>query len=92
MTYMYAGQKEFGLELAGRVWHTMECVHGYTWDMTNFVRGDVDTGERSYGNDYFQDLMLWSMPAAIAGKDFGAPAKPGGLVDRMIRAAQDTAK
>ena len=88
MTYLYAGQKEFGLELARKVWHNLVCLQGYTWDMPNIMRGDVDTGERTYGNDYYQDLMLWSLPAAIAGKDFGAPLRPGGLVDRMLRAAR----
>jgi uncharacterized protein (DUF608 family) len=88
MNYMYKGEKEFGLELARKVWNNIECIQGYTWDMPNIMRGDVDTGERSYGNDYYQDLMAWSLPAAIEAKDFGAPAKPGGLVERMIRAAR----
>jgi uncharacterized protein (DUF608 family) len=88
MNYMYEGQREFGLELARKVWHNMICVHGYTWDMTNIMRGDVDTGERTYGNDYYQDMMLWSLPAAIEGKDFAAPARPGRLVDRVIRASR----
>ncbi len=88
MTYMYHDQQEFGLELARRVWHNIVCMQGYTWDMPNIVRGDVDTGERTFGNDYYQDMMLWSLPAAIMGKDFSAPAKPGGLVDRVIRRAR----
>jgi uncharacterized protein (DUF608 family) len=90
MNYMYEGQRDFGLELARAVWHNIECLHGYTWDMPNIMRGDADTGERSYGNDYYQDLMLWSLPAAIEGKDFSAPASPGGLVDRVLRAARPT--
>ena len=48
MTYMYEGQREFGLELARKVLgeHRM-CLHGYTWDMPNIMRGDADTGERT---------------------------------------------
>jgi uncharacterized protein (DUF608 family) len=87
MTYMYKGQKEFGLELARKNWHNIVCRQGYTWDLPNIMRGDVDTGERRSGADYSQDMMLWSLPAAVEGKDFGAPAKPGGLVDRIIKAA-----
>jgi len=56
--------------------------------MPNIMRGDVDTGERTYGNDSYQDMMLWSLPAAIEGKDFSAPTKRGGLVDRIVRAAR----
>ena len=88
MTYMYNGQKAFGLELARKVWHNIFCLQGYTWDMPNIMRGDVDTGERTFGNDYYQDMMLWSLPAAIEGEDFGAPARRGGLVDRIRRAAR----
>jgi uncharacterized protein (DUF608 family) len=90
MTYMYNGQHEFGLELARKVWHNIFCLQGYTWDMPNIMRGDVDTGERTFGNDYYQDMMLWSLPAAMEGKDFGAPTKPGGLVDRVIEASRGT--
>ncbi|MFZ1932179.1 MAG: GH116 family glycosyl hydrolase [Thermoguttaceae bacterium] len=88
MTYIYCGEREFGVELARRVWHNLVCIQGYTWDMPNIMRGDVDTGERTFGNDYYQDMMLWSLPAALAGHDFGAPAKVNGLVQRMIRAAR----
>lgn len=88
MNYMYEGQKDYGLELARKVWHNLVCSHGYTWDMPNIMRGDADTGERTYGNDYYQDMMLWSLPAALEGKDFGAPMQPGGLVDRMLKAAR----
>jgi uncharacterized protein (DUF608 family) len=88
MTYMYAGQCNFGLELARIVWHNIFCLQGYTWDLPNIMRGDVDTGERSFGNDYYQDMMLWSLPAAIEGKDFGALTKRGRLVDRMLKAAK----
>jgi len=88
MTYIYYGQAEFGLELARKVWHNIVCLRGYTWDMPNIMRGDADTGERTYGNDYYQDMMLWSLPAAVQTQDFGGPARPGGLVARIIRAAR----
>jgi uncharacterized protein (DUF608 family) len=88
MTYMYAGRVDFGLELARKVWHNIVCRQGYTWDMPNIMRGDEDTGERTFGNDYYQDMMLWSLPAAIIGRDFAAPTKPGEVVDRVIQAAR----
>jgi hypothetical protein len=56
--------------------------------MPNIMRGDVDTGERTYGNDYYQDMMLWSLPAAIQRQDFSGPTRPGGLVDRILKAAR----
>ncbi|MHB8972442.1 MAG: GH116 family glycosyl-hydrolase [Pirellulaceae bacterium] len=88
MNYMYEGQVPFGTELVRKMWHNIVCLQGYTWDVPNIMRGDVDTGERVFGNDYYQDLMLWSLPAALAGQDFAAPTKPGGLVDRILAAAR----
>jgi len=90
MTYMYEGEREFGLEFAHKVWHNLVCVQGYTWDITIMVRGDVDTGERQPvgGFDYYQAMMLWSLPAALMGQDFSGPAKSGGLVHRVINAAR----
>lgn len=87
MTYMYNGQPAFGAELARRVWHNLVCQQGYTWDLPNIMRGDVDSGERTFGNDYYQDMMLWSLPAALEGTDLAAPVKSGGLVNRVILAA-----
>ena len=48
----------------------------------------MDTGERTFGNDYYQDLMLWSLPAALAGQTVDEPCQPGGLVHRIIEAAR----
>ena len=45
-------------------------------------------GQRTTGTDYYQNMMLWSAPAALAGTDLTGPCRPGGLVERMIRAAQ----
>jgi uncharacterized protein (DUF608 family) len=87
MNYIYEGQREFGVELARKVWHNFFCKQGYTWDVPNIMRGDSDTGERTFGSDYYQDMMLWSLPAALDGKDFSAPTRPGGLVDRILKAA-----
>ncbi len=89
MTYMYAGERDFGLELARKSWDNLICLQGYTWDMPNIMRGDVDTGERVFGNDYYQDMMLWALPAALAGQDASGPCKPGGLVDRVLEAGKE---
>jgi hypothetical protein len=32
-------------------------------------------------------MMLWSVPAAMAGQDLAGPCKPGGLVARILKAA-----
>jgi uncharacterized protein (DUF608 family) len=86
MTYMYAGQVARGEELARRCWENIECRQGLTWDQPNVFRGDEDTGERTFGADYYQNMMLWALPAAFQGKDLASVARPGGLVHRVLRA------
>ena len=89
MTYMYSGEKEFGLQLAHKVWENLICRQGYTWEMPILMCGDVDSGKAAGDtSDYYMNMMLWSLPAAIDGKDFGAPVRPAGLVDRIIQAAK----
>lgn len=88
MTYMYAGQREFGIDLARRCWENITCTWRYTWDAPNIMRGDKDTGECVYGHDYYQDMMLWSLPAAMAGQPMNRVVQAGGLVDRVVKAAR----
>ena len=85
MNYMYEGQVEFGLPLAEKCMNSIVCKHLHTWDMPNMIRGD--TGEVTFGKDYYQMLMLWSLPAAVKGQDMGGPTREDGLVTRMITAA-----
>lgn len=90
MNYMYEGRRDLGIEVARRCWKNIICTQRYTWDMPNIIRGDKDTGQRGYmngGSDYYQDLIVWSLPSAMAGTHLGVPCKPGGLVDRVLRAA-----
>jgi len=88
MNYMYEGEVPYGIELARKMWQNVVCIHGYTWDVPNIMRGDADTGERVFGTDYYQDMIMWSLPAAIQQKDIAWPMRPGGLVDRILEAAK----
>jgi uncharacterized protein (DUF608 family) len=88
MTYIYHGEKKFGLELARRCWENITCIQRLAWDQPNLFRGDLDTGERVFGNDYYQNMMLWSLPAVLEGKDLTGPCQHGGLVDQIIQAGK----
>ncbi|MDE0185202.1 MAG: GH116 family glycosyl hydrolase [Candidatus Poribacteria bacterium] len=85
MTYMYEGDKDFGLELARRCIHNLTINTLSTWNLPNLVRGD--NGDRLFGAHYVQNLMLWALPAAMEGKDISAFCALNGLVDRIIQAA-----
>ena len=84
MTYMYHGQRELGLEIARRNMANIILDQGLGWDMPNLIR--CDTGARTYGADYYQNMVLWGLPAAVAGQDLSGPCQGGGLIERMLTA------
>jgi non-lysosomal glucosylceramidase len=85
MTYIYSGEKTFGLEQARRcVANLMD--KGYYWNQPCIVQ--AATGERISGYDYYQNMMLWSVPAAIEHTDLRGPCSKGGLVDLVIEAGR----
>jgi uncharacterized protein (DUF608 family) len=85
-TYLYAGQREFGLELVRRCQVALNQAWGSTWDQPNVLRGD--SGQKVLGQHLVQNMLLWIVPAAAQGKDLAGFCAPGGLVDRMISAAR----
>ncbi|MXZ24776.1 MAG: hypothetical protein F4Y80_07870 [Caldilineaceae bacterium SB0665_bin_21] len=78
MTCMYEGSRGFGMDLLR---HCLAgIVHwGYVWNFPNTTRGDAD---------YYQNLMLWAVPAALAGGDMTEPQSAGGLIQRILDATQ----
>jgi len=85
---MYEEERDFGLELLYRLFENLICKRGYIWDFPGILRGDKDTGEAVFGHDYYINMMIWMLPAAMEGKDLRAPTLPGGLVYRIIQAAR----
>jgi uncharacterized protein (DUF608 family) len=85
-TYMYEGQREFGLELVRRLQVAFNQRWGYTWDQPCLARGD--TGQKIQGTHVFHSMMMWMVPAAALGQDLGQFCAPGSLVDRMVQAGK----
>lgn len=83
-TYMYAGDKETGNEIVRTCQEGISVKYGYTWTQPNVVDGD--TGKRIYGSDYYQNMMLWIMPAAMDGHDLQKAAAGNRLIDRVLHA------
>jgi uncharacterized protein (DUF608 family) len=86
MMYIYAGDRDTGLGIIRRLMHAISCKHGHAFDMPNMLY--CDTGERWFGTDYYQNMMLWSVPAALGRKDLRGPCASGELVDRVLMAAR----
>lgn len=103
-TYIYEGDRQTGLDILHNCMRNLVLKHRHGWDLPNTVSGaltfskkgegyhvdseGVGEGQRTYGTDYYQNMMLWSAPAVLAGTDLAGPCKPGGLVDRVISAGR----
>ena len=85
-TYIYNGQREVGLRLLKSCLEGIAVKHGDLWNQPNVVSGD--TGTRMYGSDYYQNMILWALPAALAGQDLRQACAPGSLVDRILKAGK----
>ncbi len=86
MNYMYAGEMETGIELLHRCLELFSCLGAYTWDGRTGANAETGWGD---GTDYYMNMALWGVPAAIVGEDISGPCQPGGLVNRMIRAGAE---
>ena len=89
ITFIYEGQREFGLELLRKNLHLSYCDWGYLWDGTNCCSAGGDTGEVNYGWDYWFNWSIWTAPAALLNKEITALTQPGGLVHRMLEAGKE---
>ena len=83
---MYEGHKDFGLDLLRKNLELGYCRWGYMWDGVNCCSAYGDTGEVSYGWDYWFNWSVWMAAAALKGRDFTSLLQPGGLANRVIRA------
>jgi uncharacterized protein (DUF608 family) len=85
-TYIYGGDKETGTEIIRTCQEGISAKYGYTWTQPNVVSGD--TGRRIYGSDYYQNMMLWIVPAALDGQDVEAATSGAGFIDKVLNAGK----
>lgn len=85
-TYIYAGDKDTGQEIVRTCLEGISVTEGYTWTQPNVVSGD--TGRVIYGSDYYQNMMLWAVPAALDGHSIREATAKDTLIDRVLRAGK----
>jgi uncharacterized protein (DUF608 family) len=88
MTFIYEGQKKFGLELLRKNLALSYLTWGYMWDGPNCCSAGGDTGEVNYGWDYWFNWSIWNAPAALLNKDITVLTQPGGLVYKVLEAGR----
>jgi len=85
-TFIDAGQKDRGLELAHRFWENLALRQRHPWDLPNLVDGK--TGKRHFGTDYYQNMLLWALPEVLAGRSIAQARDPAGLIQRVLEAGR----
>jgi uncharacterized protein (DUF608 family) len=85
-TFIQAGEREFGIELARKCWVNLVLTQRHPWDLPNMVDGR--TGRRHFGTDYAQNMMLWAFPAALGDQDLSRCVGSGSLVRRLLEAGR----
>lgn len=88
MTAIYAGDFDRGLALAETTWRNLVLKQGLGWDMTHIVHSN--DGRKVFGSDYNQQSVIWFLPSALAGGDAATPARDGGIIERILKAAKLT--
>ena len=75
------------LKLAEDTWRTLVLRQRLGWDLTHIV--DARDGHKVFGAEYNQQGVIWSLLAAIEGKDASGPCEPGGVVADLLESVRD---
>lgn len=80
-TLIYEGRKEDGLEIARRMMDAIVVKDAAGWELPNILDAD---GTVLHGDDFYQMMMLWSLPLALRGHGIREATAPGNLVNRIL--------
>jgi hypothetical protein len=79
-----SGQKTAGEGMARRMMSAIVLQDGAAWELPNILNAD---GRRIHGDDFYQLMMLWSLPLALEGEDIAGTCSADGFVGRILKAA-----
>lgn len=86
MVFMYHGRRQEGEKAAQTMLDTLfRGPHAMPWSHPCGINSL--TGATTHGHDYYDHMVIWTYPLALAGQDIRAAIAPGGLIDRILRAA-----
>ena len=88
MTYLYDNQQETGLKIIRECVANSFIKQGITWDQTNMLHASSG-GTRTVGSDYYQNTMIWAVPAAIKKQSLNDQYQENGFVSRIIKAGSE---
>lgn len=91
MVYYYHGRRGEGEKAARPMLDAIfRGPHPMPWSQPCGINSV--TGGTCHGHDYYDHMVVWTYPMAMAGQDVRAACAPGGLIARILEAASDKAK
>ncbi len=84
-TLAYNDDAATALEITRRLFTAIVVQNRCEWDMPNSLDA---SGRIVHGTDFYQDMILWGLPLALAGLDIHGVCSGGRIVERVLRAAQ----
>jgi uncharacterized protein (DUF608 family) len=83
-TMAYSGQTRAAFQIAEKLFNAIVLRDRREWDMSNLLNA---AGDAIHGTDFYQMMMLWSLPLALRAQSLHEACSPGQLIDQVIRAA-----
>jgi non-lysosomal glucosylceramidase len=83
-TFLYHGRRDVGLEIARRLWEALSIKTRAPWNQRCLINGR--TGLPQWGDDYYSNLAIWTLPMALEGQSI-AEFTQSGLVAKILAAA-----
>jgi hypothetical protein len=80
-TLIYEGRREDGLEIARRMMDAIVRANRAGWELPNILDAE---GKILHGDDFYQMMILWSLPLALRGQGIREASIPGNLVSRIL--------
>jgi uncharacterized protein (DUF608 family) len=83
-TLIYEGRRDDGMEIARRMMEAIVLRDAAGWEMPNILDAE---GKVLHGDDFYQMMILWSLPLALQGHGIHEASAPGNLVSRILAAS-----
>ena len=84
MTFILRGNRSIGLEIARRLMEAIYELHRTPWNQRCLIASE--DGRPIWGEDYYSNMVIWTLPMVLAGQDVGSFCSKEGLAGKMLAA------
>jgi uncharacterized protein (DUF608 family) len=84
-TMAFESRGQDGMEVVRRMMESIVVQEGAGWDLPNILNAE---GRIVHGTDFYQMMILWSLPLALNGQGIHEACAKGGLVDRILESCK----